>query len=182
MVLLGIALSDATVAQVPDPPSADQLAIQWGVETNLVDDGARFRSRLTLSNEGATALPASGWSLYFNFLRQIDSESVSAPVEITRVNGDFYKLEPGDDFASVAPGEQFEVTFETPGTAIKPIDAPAGFYVVFAGPDGEPGPPAPVTNVTVEPFTRPEQTTRAPNDVWPVPTPATRYDTRTTRP
>ena len=176
LVLLGIALSDATVAQVPDPPSADQLAIQWGVETNLVDDGARFRSRLTLSNEGATALPVSGWSLYFNFLRQIDPESVSAPVEIIRVNGDFYKLEPGDDFASVAPGEQFEVTFETPGAAIKPIDAPAGFYVVFAGPDGEPGPPAPVTDVAVEPFTRPEQTTRAPNDVWPVPTPATRYE------
>jgi hypothetical protein len=42
-------------------PDADRLAVEWGVVTNLVDDGARFRSRLTLTNNGETALPASGY-------------------------------------------------------------------------------------------------------------------------
>ncbi len=172
-------------AQQNSNPTADDLALRWGVETNRVDDGSRFRSRLTLTNAGAKPLRDEGWTLYFNFLRSIDSASVTAPVEITRINGDFYKLEPGTDFSSIPPGGQLDFTFEASGSAIKHIDAPAGFYVVFTDSDGEPQAPASVADVTVGPFTRPGQTTRGPNDAWPVPTPTRRYQTNetlTTRP
>ncbi len=174
-LLLAPFLSASVTAQ-PSPPSADHLAVEWGVESNLVDDGARVRSHLTLRNDGKTALPASGWTLYFNFLRQIDPESVSGNVNITRINGDFYRLTPGENFTSVAPGTERRLTFEAGGSAIKRIDAPAGFYIVY-DPEGRPtASPAPITDVSVTPFTRPEQMSRGPNDQVPVPTPARRYD------
>jgi len=162
-------------AQPSQHPSAEALALEWGVDTNMVDEGARFRSTLTLRNQGAVALTGAGWALYFNFLRQIDPVTVGAPVSITRINGNFYKMTPVSNFAPLAPGDSLQVSFDAPGSAIKRIDAPTGFYIVFRGPEGKPKPPAPVTDVTVEPFTRSEQTTRGPNDAWPVPTPARRY-------
>ena len=160
----------------PPHPSADSLAIEWGVESNLVEDGARFRSRLTLRNDGETALPASGWTLYFNFLRQIDPESVSADVDISRINGDFYQLTPGENFDAIAPETEHSFTFEAGGSAIKRIDAPAGFYIVYDDNTRPPSSPAPITDVSITPFERPEQTTRGPNDQVPVPTPARRYE------
>jgi hexosaminidase len=171
-----LALSPRAHAQPHSDLAADDLALQWGVETNLIDEGNRFRSSLSLTNHGEQPLAGEGWTLHFNFLRPIDPASVTGPVEITRINGDFYKLEPGGDFSPLPPGESLDVSFEVPGSAIKRIDAPAGVYVVFTDAQGEPKSPAPVTDVTVEPFTRPEQTTRGPNDVWPIPTPARRYE------
>jgi hexosaminidase len=174
LLLLGGPLLESH-AQPASHPSAEDLAITWGVETNLVEDGRRFRSAMTLRNRGDVPLAETGWTLYFNFLREIDPATVEAPVDLTRINGDFYRLEPGNDFSPLPPGEALRIPFEAPGSAIKRIDVPAGFYVVFAGPDGEPEPPAVISDVTIEPFRRPEQTKRGPNDVLPVPTPASRY-------
>mgnify|MGYP006279282241 CR=1 FL=1 len=172
-LLLILGIWQPTHGQSAPPPSADRLAIEWGVESNLVDDGARFRSRLRLHNDGETALPASGWTLYFNFLRQIDPESITGNVEITRINGDFYRLTPGKNFTPLGPDTERSVTFEAGGSAIKRIDAPAGFYIVY---DEGPSTPMPLGEVTVAPFTRSEQTTRGPNDEVPVPTPARRHE------
>jgi hexosaminidase len=120
-------------------------------------------------------LRGDGWALYFNFLRQIDPESVTAPVNITRINGTFYKMTPGAEFSPLAPGTARAISYEAPFSAIKRIDAPAGFYVVFAGLDGAPEPPAVISDVTIEPFSRPEQQTRGAGDAWPMPTSARRY-------
>lgn len=170
--VLLLAVGGGSVAAGPagEPPSADSLAIEWAVASNLVDEGAKFRSRLTLTNRGKTALPASGWTIYFNFPRPIDSTSVSGAVDFTRINGDFYRLRPDANFEPVAPGTERVITFEANGSAIKAIDAPAGFYVVY--PEAA---PTPISDVTTAPFTRPEQTKRSPNDVVPVPTPSRRH-------
>lgn len=168
LLLLGL---EPPEAYAQSPPSPDSLAIEWEVETNLVDDGARFRSRLTLTNQGETALAASGWTLYFNFLRQIDPGSVSGDVTISRINGDFYRLTPENTFAPIGPGTERSITFEAAGSAIKRIDAPSGFYIVDSNND-----PTPITDVRVAPFTRPKQTTRGPNDDLPVPTPQRRHE------
>jgi len=170
-----LALPGRAEAQQDPGPTADDLAVRWGVDSNLIEEGSRFRSTLTLRNRGEEPLRDAGWTLYFNFLREIPPETVEGPVDLRRINGDFYALEPGNDFSSLPPSEALDVSFEAPGSAIKHIDAPAGFYVVFEGPDGKPTPPAVVSDVTVEPFTRPEQTQRGPKDVWPMPTPDRRY-------
>ncbi|WP_263784640.1 family 20 glycosylhydrolase [Salinibacter grassmerensis] len=175
LVLGGAVAAHAQTEPAPAHPSADELSIRWGVETNRVDDGRRFRSSFTIANHGDEALGTTNWALYFNFARSIDPASVTAPVRITRVNGDFYKLTPDENFTPIEPGGQLRVAVEAPGSVIKRVDAPAGFYVVFTDAEGRPRPPAAVSDVTVEPFTRPAQTTRGPDDVWPTPTPATRY-------
>ena len=159
----------------PAPSVAKDLAIEWGVVTNYLEDGARFRSRLTLTNRGEQPLPAAGWTLYFNFLRTIDPASTPPSVDIARVNGDLFALRPAEGFAPVPPGEQRAIEFEANASAIKAIDAPAGFYFVLDGADGTPQPPVAVEEVTVAPFERPRQTNRGPNDAVPVPTPASRY-------
>ena len=71
--------------EAPAHPRAHNLALQWEVNTNLIDDGGRFRSTLTLRNGGDVPLMGEGWTLYFNFLREIDPESVTAPVNIERI-------------------------------------------------------------------------------------------------
>lgn len=165
-------LAHTMPAQAQSAPPADSLAVEWGVDTNLVDDGARFRSHLTLRNESTEDLPASGWTLYFNFLRPIDPENVTGGVSIERINGDFYRMTPDDEFEALPPGEERSLTFEASGSAIKEIDAPAGFYFVFDDEDD----PVPVSEVNVAPFTEPEQVTRGPNDDRPVPTPRRRHE------
>ena len=175
LVLGGAVAAHAQTEPTSAHPSADELSIRWGVETNRVDDGRRFRSSFTIANHGDEALGTTNWTLYFNFARPIDPASVTAPVRITRVNGDFYKLTPDENFTPVEPGGQLRVAVKAPGSVIKRVDAPAGFYIVFTDAEGRPRPPAAVSDVTVEHFTRPAQTTRGPDDVWPTPTPATRY-------
>ncbi len=161
----------------PPHPSADSLSLRWGVETNLVetDDFRRVRSHFTIENRGEVPLHNEGWTLYFNFLRSIDPSSLPASVEITHVNGDFYRLEPTEAFEPLAPGDDRSVSFEANGSIIKKIEAPAGLYMVFTDAQGNPEPPKAISDVTIEPFDRPEQTNRGPNDALPVPTPASRY-------
>jgi hexosaminidase len=154
---------------------AEDFAVEWKVLTNYVDGGGRFRSQLTLMNRGDIPLPATGWTLYFNFLRPIDAESLPASVNIERVNGDLFRMTPADGFAPVQPGERRAISFESPAFAIKAIDAPVGYYFVFEGADGQPQPPEAVRDASVAPFTRPQQTDRGPADAVPVPTAASRF-------
>ncbi len=135
LLLFGGTLAAHAQSDATHPP-ADELSIRWGVETNRVDDGNRFRSSFTIANHGDVALGTTHWTLYFNFSRQIDPASVTAPVRITRLNGDFYRLEPDADLPPIEPGDQLRVTVEAPGSVIKRIDAPAGFYVVFKDAEG----------------------------------------------
>lgn len=165
----------AQPAASPSHPPASDIAIQWAVLTNQAGEAGRSRSKLTITNTGSVPLPARGWALYFNFLRRIDPASLPPSVALTHINGDFFKLEPATHFAPIRPGEQRAILYEAFGPTIKQIDAPAGFYFVFEDARGQPKPPAAVTDVTVAPFSRPQQTNRNPSDALPVPTAVARY-------
>ncbi|ACY49665.1 family 20 glycosylhydrolase [Rhodothermus marinus] len=148
----------------------ERLTVYWGVLAN--QDNGRARWELTLVNQDTVALPASGWTLYFNFMRPILSESTPPSVRLTHVNGDFYRLEPTEAFAPLPPGGRRTLSFESPGPLIKAIDAPSGLYFVFRD---APDRPIPVRDVRVLPFASEFQTRRHPADRLPVPTPALRY-------
>jgi hexosaminidase len=128
-----------------------------------------------LTNQGDDALPATGWTLYFNFLRPIDPSSTPPSVTIERVNGDLFRMTPAEGFAPIQPGETRAVGFEAAAYAVKRIDAPVGFYIVFDGPDGQSSAPMPVADASVAPFERPQQTDRGARDAVPVPTPESRF-------
>ena len=126
MLTLMHCASPQTQAPLQDAP----LSISWQVLTHL-DTPSAFSSALTLTNTSDAPIAASGWTLYFNFIRLIDAGSVSAQARITHINGDFYKLEPTSSFPVLEPGASTEITFQSAFWAVKKSDAPGGFYMVF---------------------------------------------------
>ncbi len=148
--------------------SDDNYHLHWNVETHYLD-GNRFRSGMTLVNQSDEVLE-DNWTLYFNFMRMVDAGSVPPSIKLTHINGDFYKINPTDQFEPLAPGEELDFTFEALGSAIKKIDAPDGAYFEFA--DGSIVP----VRVIVGEFVREEQMNRNRNDVLPVPTPEYVYE------
>ena len=143
--------------------SGEEYLLHWEVESNYIDQN-RFRSQYKLVNKSVEALD-SDWTLYFNFMRMVDAESVPPYLQLTHINGDFYKINPTDKFEPLAPGKELEFTLEARGSAIKRIDAPDGAYFEFT--DGSIVP----VRVIVGDFVREEQLNRNRNDVLPVITP-----------
>ncbi len=164
LLLTGL-LPALVLAQHPE-----RLTVYWGVLAN--QDNGRARWELTLVNQDTVALPASGWTLYFNFMRPILPESAPPSVRLTHINGDFYRLDPTETFAPLPPGARRTLAFESPRPLIKAIDAPSGLYLVF---HEAPDRPIPIRDVRVLSFASEFQTRRHPADRLPVPTPALRY-------
>ena len=73
-------------------PAGPRLAVEFELLENL--PRGRFDAAITLVNRGSTALPASGWELFFNFGRGPLPETLPSSVALTHVNGDFYRLAP----------------------------------------------------------------------------------------
>jgi len=173
MYFIGVLVIMLTSAKVAgdnrtEIPGDNDFLLRWEVKSNFIE-GNRFSSELALVNESGTPLDAD-WSLYFNFMRLVDVESINQSLKLTHINGDFYRLEPKGQFEPLQPGEELEFSFETFGAAIKEIDAPDGAYFEF-----EDGRIVPV-KVIVEPFEREEQMNRNPDDRFPIPTPVFVYE------
>ena len=156
-------------------PSGAQIALSWGVQENQLDDTNRFKAELTITNNSAVTLINERWTLYFNFLRTVLPESLPPSVSITRINGDFVKLEPTEVFAPLEPGQSLSITLEGQDWIISESEAPCGFYFVFTDENGRSLPPEAVVDVTIEPHVTKKQTDRSAGDNMAVPTPASRY-------
>ncbi|MFQ5737697.1 MAG: family 20 glycosylhydrolase [Acidobacteriota bacterium] len=159
--------------RVEQHPSAREIAISWTVLENQLDGKNRFSSELTLKNQGQAPL-GKGWDLYFNFGRRILPDSLPPEVQLTPINGDFYKLSPTQAFRPLPPGKRLTLRFDSLYWAIAESDAPSGFYFVFDE-EGEPSQPEPVAQLRVQPFHRRLQTDRVAGDQVEVPTPESRY-------
>src|SRR5262245_59115359 len=94
-------------------PAGAHLRITWEVVTNHFD-GDTFRAVLTISNHGDVPLPPVGWTIYFNSCRKPKPESVTGGAVIEHVNGDFFRLAPGPEFGSIAPGASHAVEYIAP--------------------------------------------------------------------
>jgi hexosaminidase len=161
------------------------LSVAWR-PVDHSPNGAYFISALTIENHGPGSLGASGWHLYFNFVRRIlnDGEGDAAATQDlagqglriakadAAASGDFFVLEPLPGFAPIGPGKQRTVTFLAEAWAILKTDAPAAFHVGF---DADHGPPRAVPAAISIDAADPKQTTRFSGDAMPVDSPATRH-------
>ncbi|MFO1093045.1 MAG: family 20 glycosylhydrolase [Planctomycetaceae bacterium] len=150
------------------------LTIEWGVLRND-DDSRSHHGRWTITNNGSAALPASGWTIWFNMLQLAErapTRKIDPAVKISHFSGDMMRLQPTDKFKPIPPGESF--TFEYHGEAAvnKECWAPCGLYIVFTDEQGHDSRPELIGMVTVNPFTKPEQINRGKLDQTPIPTPA----------
>jgi hexosaminidase len=149
-------------------PTGDQLVLSWKVISNEHSDKPQVKAQFTIENKGDVTLKPGMWAMFYN---QSPREIVENPagVTITRISGDWYKLEPNEGFI-LKPGEKAELVYEAQAWWIKEVDAPLGVYFVFYDKDGNEKQIVAADNFTIEPFENPEQINRHRNDLVPIPT------------
>jgi hexosaminidase len=156
-------------------PRGLDLAVTWNLETNFAEGGGH-RARFTIRNNSAIELSAANWELYWNMApRTVNPGSITAPVTIEWINGDFYVMKPRGDFR-LPPGQALEIGYAGTDAVIKETDAPTGLYSVLREADGSVQ-LHPVRDYSVTPFVGPDQINRHAGDAEPIPTAAWLFDT-----
>lgn len=157
-------------ASILDPKT---IQVSWELVENYYHDKPQFLSAFTFTNTGKKAVPATGWSLYYNIARAVLPETVTGNVTITNINGDLFKLSPAAGFGGLAPGASLRVEFVSPAWAVNFTDAPLGLFWVL---DPNPGQGIAVTNYKIKPSTEPKQARRNAGDKVPFTTPAITFE------
>ena len=136
------------------------LKVGWEVVENVPVTLAEF----TFTNAGTSDL-GDDWELFFNqSYRTVSAADSTAPLDIERIDGDFYRVFPKAGF-SLAPGEKASLRYTNSYAMIKASDGPVGAYWMR---DGEATP----AEVQIGTFDRPEQQRRSASDGLAVPTAA----------
>jgi hexosaminidase len=158
----------------PQAEPALDVSIAWNLETNFVDGGGH-RATFTIRNESDIELTDENWVLYWSMApREVDQASITAPVMIEWISGDFYRMRPAEGFR-LPPGGEIGITYRGGWAVIKESDAPVGLYMVLQSADGS-AQPHPIENYVIQPFEGPEQINRGPDDLEPIPTAAWLFD------
>ena len=173
LLLTALVLISFLVQSQPKTIDASKINVQWEVIENSHQDKSQFLSAFTFTNAGKEDIPATGWTLYFNFVRSVDPASVTGGVMIERVNGDFFKLYPKADFKGIKAGTSLRVEFVSSDWVVNFTDAPAGIYMVW---DSAPEKGIAIANYTIKPSTEPKQYLRFPGDKIGLVTPADLYN------
>ncbi|WP_187774954.1 family 20 glycosylhydrolase [Pedobacter sp. BS3] len=118
------------MATLVKPRQNPNLEISFQVTAVSYQNTGETLSSLTLKNPGNTELRSSGWTIYFNFSNPRVLDSTTAPVTITHINGDFFKLSPKPGFRTLKTGETFKIDILT-RTIKNFTDYPKGFYLVL---------------------------------------------------
>ena len=149
-------------------PEGSKLSIKYHVISNVYDGKEQFKAELTIKNNSSLPLKG-GWSIYFNCLRKIQPNSVSRGFKIHHINGDLFCLEPTKDFKPLMPQDEIAITYLADFWAIKNVDKPLGFYIVYRNRTGHELVPQLMPPLEVYPFERENQKTRSWLDEYPQP-------------
>jgi hexosaminidase len=173
LIILTLSLTALVRAQVKvNTFNAADLKIQWEVLQNNYNSKPQFKSALTITNTGKQPMPATGWKIYFTFPRQVVEETVTGPVKIEHINGDYFRMSPKPNFKGLAINDSLQIPFIANAWALNITDAPEGFYY---GEDNKPGSFTTITKVSQVPSTQPRQLQRMATDEIPVVTPEAVY-------
>ncbi|MCH7775710.1 MAG: carbohydate-binding domain-containing protein, partial [Gemmatimonadetes bacterium] len=144
------------------------LQVRWNLETNFAEGGGH-RAQFTIRNNSDIELTSANWEMYWNMApRTVKPGSITAPVTIEWINGDFYVMKPKDDFR-LPPGAQIEIAYNGTSAMIKESDAPSGLYSLLHDEDGS-YELYPVRDYSIAPFAGPDQINRHQGDEEPIPT------------
>ena len=169
--IINICLVNISAQSTKGKFDAGKLLVEWQVIENGHNNKTASLTAISFTNSGKIALPANGWSMYFNFARPIESSSVTGNVKIDHINGDLFKLTPNPDFKGVQAGEKLRIEFVSSDWVVNFTDAPAGFFIVWDADNKA----AALNEVTVLPSTEPKQYLRFPGDKIGLVTPADIY-------
>ena len=155
-------------------PPGRALSVEFNLVENAHAGKDQFKAELKLTNNSLVTL-GKNWTIYFNFVRMILPDSHPAPFRIRHINGDFFCLQPADNYLPIAPGTSLTVAFTGQYWVTKTIDKPVGFYIVYTDLEGQELKPEIIARVSATPFIRQAQLVRTANDVLPIPTAASRF-------
>lgn len=117
-------------AQSTSPTGTLTYKMEVGRATSDVPlKSAARRTVVALTNLGKTALPVSGWAIYFNNFKRLQKEE-NPDFDITVLDGGLYRITPTKNFKPLAPGAttRIKVTAEDFRNL---SDLPVGFYIVW---------------------------------------------------
>ncbi len=117
----------------------------------------------------------SNWTIYFHQPLPLIPATVSGPVTVNHISGDYYKIEPSKDYAPIKSEGEISFSFLNRDFMIKNADFPCGFYIVFKDSSGVETKPEVISEITYAPLNKAEQLTRVVGDSTPIPTPESRY-------
>lgn len=155
----------------PKVPRGKDLKLEW----ELIENGVfakhqvTYRSRLTLKNASDRVLKGHNWAIYFNQTKHVFSVEGDEGVQISHINGDYYKLEPTSKFKWLLQGESVQITYLTEAWTIKMQGAPTGFYIVHSSDEGDEFLPESILDVN-KVLIRQDQTKMHSSDKIPYPT------------
>ena len=133
---------------MPQTFNVHELNISWQAIENNYQNKDQSLNALVITNNGNQTLPASGWKLYFNSARDINTATVTGNATINQLNGDLFTITPTSTFTELKPGASARIEF-VGDAVINFTDAPEGFYLVW---DAEPAKGYAIGAFSVLPF------------------------------
>lgn len=137
------------------------LTITWELVENGYQGKAQSLSTFTITNKTKEVFPASGWTIYYNFIRFVTPGEVAPGIEAGHINGHLYTLKPKPGFKGIAPGDSLKINIVSVAWVTNYTDAPDGPYIVW---DNEPAKGYSFAKFSVSPSTQEKQLLRNAND------------------
>lgn len=150
------------------------LELTWKLKSNNYLGKNQFLSELTIKNLNKFQLNKD-WALYFNFApcRNLLNTAELENIKIEHINGDFFKMIPGNDFVDILPGDSMSIPIIASDWVTKETEVPCGFYFVFNREGSREQ--ILIPEFRFYPFINNEQTLRSADDQIPVPDSESRY-------
>lgn len=135
---------------VSEPPfNAHDLSVTWQPLKNEYQNRQQSLNAITITNNGKSTFPASGWKIYFNSARLVAAQTATGNATIAFVNGDLFSLAPTAAFTELKPGASARIEIIDDEPVVNITDGPEGFYVVW---DTQPDKGYNTGTFTVKPF------------------------------
>lgn len=136
-------------------PLASELEVYWELKENGYKNQGKSLTSFTIKNNSAKTLKQN-WELFFHQPRKVVPGSAGDNVEVSHVNGDYFKLNPTDKFVELKTGESISIDFVNEAWFLKEVDAPSGIYIVFSKNDSVEYSPESIENITILPIAKGE--------------------------
>ncbi len=115
LMLITLLLLIASCGEEKQVFSGTDLLFQYEVVGMDLDNGSSTVA-LTLKNQGAVDLDASGWTLYFNQLSgNPATKEIGEGLSLDRVQGDFWSIAPGAGFGGLKAGTTLVLEWDLQG-------------------------------------------------------------------
>lgn len=134
-------------AQKKSPFLPEKINLDWKLVSNNHEGKDQYLATLRISNTNPKApLPASGWTIYFNALRDMAQKDVGEGLMMEHIHGDLFRLWPTAAFKGIEPGKSITLHCLSNDWAFNRSDAPCGFYWVW---DNAPETSYNITSLTI---------------------------------